>query len=332
MGKIFEVRTMRIIRRIAVLHLIAMVLCAITTAQLHLEKEIPLPNVNGRLDHFSLDVARQYLFISALGNNSVEAVDIKRGERFREITKLREPQGVLYDRDSNRLFVANAEDGTLRSYDGTTFAFLKSVDLGSDADNVRYNSETKQVIVGYGDGGLAFFDSELKEISNIKLPVHPESFQLQKDGSHIFVNLPDASAIGIIGRNQNVTMWRVKNAAANFPMALDATNKRIFIGCRNPAHLLILDMLDGKTVAELPTVGDTDDLFYDEARHEIYVIGGEGFIDEFRQKDADHYEHVSRTRTSAGARTGFFAPALNRLFVAAPRRGAAARILVYRID
>src|SRR6516162_5242155 len=59
------------------------------TSPLHLEKEIPLPGVEGRIDHFSADVRGQRLFIAALENGTVEVLDIRKGERSTEIKGLR---------------------------------------------------------------------------------------------------------------------------------------------------------------------------------------------------------------------------------------------------
>jgi DNA-binding beta-propeller fold protein YncE len=315
--------------------LIMGVICAAqSNAPLHQEKEIPLPDVKGRIDHLSVDTKGQRLFVSGLGNGTVEVIDIKKGQRTHEIGGLKEPQGLLYDTNSNKLFVASAGDGTLRAYDGNTFAPLKTVELGDDADNLRYDTQLKQVLVGYGSGGLASFDTNLQKIADIKLPSHPESFRLQEHGSRMYVNLPKSFVIAVIDRSRNevVDKWRDVAASSNFPMALDEANERLFVGFRDPARLFVFNTNDGKVIAKLPIVNDTDDLFYDSVRHAIYVIGGEGFLDVFRQADADHYEHIYRVNTSAGARTGLFVPLLNRIFIAAPQKSQPARILVYRLD
>jgi hypothetical protein len=57
-----------------------------------LEKEIALPGVEGRIDHFSVDVPGERLFIAALENGSVEVVDTRQGERTAEVKGLEEPQ------------------------------------------------------------------------------------------------------------------------------------------------------------------------------------------------------------------------------------------------
>jgi DNA-binding beta-propeller fold protein YncE len=299
---------------------------------LRLEREIPLPGVEGRIDHLSVDADGQRVFVSALGNGTVEVIDLKQGRPEQEIKGLKEPQGVLYQGQSHKLYVASGGDGTLRVYDGTTLAPLKTFELGSDADNLRYDSKSNQVLVGYGSGGLAGFDSELQKVFDIKLAAHPESFQLEEEGPRIFVNLPKNLSIAVVDRKQrkDIDKWHGGTALSIFPMALDERQMRLFVGFRLPARLLVFNTQNGKAVAKLPIVGDSDDLFFDEARHLIYVIGGEGFVDVFRQKDADHYELVTRITTAAGARTGLFVPSLNRLFVAVPHRDSQpARVLVY---
>ncbi len=303
-------------------------------APIRLEKEIPLPKVEGRIDHLSADVDGQRLFVSALGNGTVEILDLKQGARLQEIKGLKEPQGVLYVNDSRKLYVASGGDGTLRIYDGSAFAPLKTIELGDDADNVRYDAQSKQVLVGYGRGALASFDTDLKPVLNIKLSAHPESFQLEQNGSRLFVNLPKSLGIAVVDRQQKTVIgkWHGGSAFSNFPMSLDEVDKRLFVGFRLPARLIVFNTETGQSVAKLPIVGDSDDLFFDAKRHLIYVIGGEGFVDVFRQKDADHYERIARISTASGARTGLFVPAMDRLFVAVPHRGSQeAKILVYQI-
>src|SRR5260370_1698463 len=117
------------------------------SGQLRLEKEIPLPGVEGRIDHFSADEAGQRLFVAALGNGSVEVVDLRKGERTAEIKGLREPQGLYYDSKTGRLYVATGGDGRLRGYDGKTLALQETQELGEDADNVRYDQEAGDVWV-----------------------------------------------------------------------------------------------------------------------------------------------------------------------------------------
>lgn len=299
------------------------------------DKEIPLPDVEGRIDHLSVDVKGQRLFVAALGNGTVEVIDLRSGRRVHEIHGLEEPQGLLYEPDSHRLFVACGGDGTVRAYSGKTFALLKTASLGDDADNVRWDAQKREVLVGYGSGGLARFTVDLKQTGNLELPSHPESFRMEQQGTRLYVNLPKSHSIAVIDRSRDaiIDMWRQSTVADNFPMALDEDDQRLFVGFRSPARLLVVNTADGMTVAQMGTAGDTDDLFYDPGAQKIYVIGGAGVVDVYQQTDADHYQRIDGLSTAPGARTGLLVPELHRLYVAAPKRGDdPARILVYRTE
>jgi hypothetical protein len=157
----------------------------------------------------------------------------------------------------------------------------------------------------------------------VRLAAHPESFQLETSGSRIFVNVPSAGHIAVVDREKQSVLakWPVTQARANYPMALDEGNHRLFVGCRHPAKLLVYDTTNGRFVTSADIVGDTDDLFYDAARQRIYVTGGEGFITVLEQQDADHLRLLQKLTTAPGARTGLFVPELGKLFLAVPHRG-----------
>ena len=84
------------------------------TPPLKLVQRISLPGVTGRIDHLSIDLKGQRLFVSALGNDTLEVINLLSGKDIHSIPGMREPQGVLYVPESNRLFVANGGDGTCR--------------------------------------------------------------------------------------------------------------------------------------------------------------------------------------------------------------------------
>jgi outer membrane protein assembly factor BamB len=286
---------------------------------------IPLDGVEGRIDHFGLDAKGKRLFVAALGNDTVEVVDLVAGKVTKHIRNLRTPQGVGFASESNRLAVANDRDGSCRLYDGTSLQQTATIELNDDADNVRYDVLSRRFWVGYGDGGLAAIDPETgKQVADVKLDAHPESFQLETRGKRIFVNVPNAGYVAVVDRETGTVIEKfpLKEAVANFPMALDEANHRLFIGCRNPAKLLVIDTEKGKTVASLDIVGDTDDLFYDAANKRIYVSGGEGRVTVISQTNPDMYNVAGQVTTAPGARTSFFVPERSTLYVAVPHRGA----------
>ena len=228
-----------------------------------LEKEIALPGVEGRIDHFSVDVPSQRLFVAALENGSVEILDIRRGERAAEIKGLEEPQGVYYDSKTGRLYVATGGDGKLRIYDEKSLTVQETLGFGGDADNVRYDQQTGDIWVGYGNGGIAIANATGQNVGSVALDTHPESFQFEPNGDRVYVNVPKQFGIAVVDRKKRAVAakWGLGGRFGNYPMALDDTNKRLFVGCRLPAKLVVLDTTSGRIVTSLSTLGDTDDIF-----------------------------------------------------------------------
>jgi YVTN family beta-propeller protein len=303
---------------------------------LSLVQSISLPNVTGRIDHLGVDKKGERLFVAELGNNSVDIIDLSGGKRISSVTTgLKEPQGIAFVPELNRLFVANRADGSVNIFDGKTFTLLQTIKLNGDADNIRYDSNNGLVYVGYGNGGIAVLNASSGEkLGNIQLPGHPESFQIEKFGNKVFVNVPDDDSIIVADKkNLKVTSkWTLTSATENFPMALDEGNHRLFVGFRDPAKVIVYDTESGREVASFNTAKDVDDIFYDAANKQIYISGGEGAIDIFKQRDADHYDLVNRIQSIQGARTSLFVPELNELYLAVPQhRGQEAQIQVYEV-
>ena len=305
-------------------------------AALQLKQTVSLPDVEGRIDHLALDAAGERLFVCALGNNTVEVLDLQKGERIHSITGLGAPQGIAYIPELNRFFVANDKGGIFKIYDGKSYQTVGELDFKDDADNVRYDSATKQIYVGFGSGGIGIINAAAGEqVGLIKLAAHPEAFALEERGKRIFVNVPNARHVAVINRDKGevVATWKTGDASANFPMALDETNHRLFIGCRSPSKLVVLNTESGNLVASIGISSDTDDIFYDSKRHRIYAICGAGKIDIIEQTSADAYKALAKIDTANGARTGLFVPARNTIFVAVPHRGSQqAAIRAYQIE
>jgi hypothetical protein len=316
---------------------------------------IPLKGVEGRLDHLTFDTRSQHLFVAALENHSVEVIDLARRRRVHQITGISEPQGLLYIPEQNRLLVCSRGDGTCRSFDPATFLEGPWIDLGRNADNVRFDPEAQIIYVGSGgepgNGLLSAVDlvsllpagqggqpapphspadfllnrpRQADPRMEIQLPAHPESFQLDSANHRLLVNVPDEHEIVVlqVGANSltKAGAWPVTVGEKNFPMALDAASARLFIACRKPPRLAVYDTRGGNLLFQTPCVGDADDMFYDAKLKRVYVIGGEGFVDVFQLfNTSQEPTRLAHLPTALRARTGLFMPDLQRLAVAAPR-------------
>lgn len=303
---------------------------------LQLKQTIPLQGVEGRIDHFAFDPAAERLFVCALGNNSVEVIDLRKGERIHSIKGLGSPQGVAYVPGVDRLLIANDAGGICKIFDGKSFQQVDELNLKDDADNVRYDEAAKRIYVGFGNGGIAIIDApEGKQVGSIRLSAHPEAFELEKNGKRIFVNVPNARHVAVIDRDKGevIATWKTDSAFANFPISFDESSHRLFVGCRLPPRLVVLNTDSGDMLAKTDICGDADEIFYDSKRHRIYAVCGAGKIDIIEQTDANSYKVLTKIDTANGARTGLFVPERDELFVAVPRRGSQdAEIRAYRVE
>jgi DNA-binding beta-propeller fold protein YncE len=295
-------------------------------------RAIPLPKVEGRIDHLAVDPAEKRMVVAALASHSVEVVDLERGQVAKRLSGGEEPQGVAWSAEPAAWVAAYGGDGSVRFFHPTTLEPAGRVDLGGDADNVRVEASTGRIWVGHGSGGLAAIEKG-KKVLDVPLEGHPESFQLEAKGSRVFVNVPTAGHVAVVDRKTSAVAakWALGDLKANFPMALDEDLKRLYVGCRDPARLLVLDTVTGKRVAVLEISKDVDDVFVDAAAKRIYLSCGEGFVDVVTRGEPERYERTARVATSAGARTCLFVPATGNLYVAVPHAGEqAAEVRVFR--
>jgi YVTN family beta-propeller protein len=296
---------------------------------------IELPGVEGRIDHLAFDPSSGRLYVAALGNDTVEVIDTRAGRVVKSLPGFREPQGIAVLPELHLVAVAEGEGGNVRLIGEAGNAPAKIVTVGNDPDNLRYDERAKRLYVGYGEGALAAIDAANgSKVGDVKVGGHPESFQLERSGPRIFVNVPDAGRIAVVDRTtmKVLSAWPVRDARSNFPMALDEEHHELAIACRQPARVLLYDTASGKQSGSVDTVGDADELFYDSARRRLYVSGGEGFVDVFQRQADGSFSRTARIATAKGARTSLFVPEQNTLYVAVPHRGTqAAEILIFDI-
>jgi hypothetical protein len=281
----------------------------------------------------AVDLEGQRLFVAALGSDSLEVIDLRQGRRASRITSLHEPQGVLYLAHLQRLLVANGAGGGVQAFSDGKPPVTASQPSLDDADNLRLDPHSGDVYVGAGKALVALDPATLRILRRIELAGHPESFQIDRSGGGIYVNVPDAGHVAVVDRELGkvIATWPIERAARNFPMALDEKGHQLLVVTRSPALLIVFDTRTGKEVDRLPTCRDADELFFDEERQQLYAVCGEGRIDVIR-RDARRFALSERVPTALGARTGLFVPGLSALFIAVPAGASpGAEVLVYSV-
>jgi DNA-binding beta-propeller fold protein YncE len=292
-------------------------------APLERVQTIELKGPIGGMDHLAVDAKRGRLFVANTSNDSLDVADLKAGKLLRQVSGQGRIRGIAYSPEADRIFVGNGTGGVCNTFDGERYDLIKSIPLGDDADNVRYNPRTRRIYVVHADTELAVIDArDFKHRSPIALPQSLGAFQLEASRSRMYVNAKAEGQVVVIDmdRDEVVSRFPVAPAGGNAAVAIDEPNRRLFVGCRKNPSLVVMDSDSGKIVASVPIPGDVDDLSYDVRRKQIYASCGDGAIAVIRQIDADRYESLGTVPTIKGARTSIFNPEDGRLYVAVPRR------------
>ena len=294
---------------------------------LQLSKTIILTGVTGKYDHFAIDMTGERLFAAATGNHSVEVIDLKTNKVVQSIGGLGKPHGLAFVAETGSLYVADGTLGELRVYTGSPFALHGQIKLSDDADDMAYDEASHQLFVGHGGSDaanparVAVIDTtSFSLVKNLAVAAHPEALESDAQGKRVFANIADANEVAVIGTAAPsvASVWKLTKAADNVPAGYDENHKLLYVACRKPSALLMLDGGTGKEITSLPTVGGADDLFYDAELDRVYVIGGAGEVDVYQADGAKGIKAIGVVKTSAGAKTALFVPSRHELFVGIP--------------
>jgi DNA-binding beta-propeller fold protein YncE len=296
---------------------------------LKLVQTIPMPDIDGRIDHFSIDVKGQRAFLAALAKNTIEVVDLRAGRLAQTLPGFAKPQGVRFVPELNKLFVATGMDGALKTLDGSTLTVLDTAHVSLGADAIGYDPGSRELYVGSGggdankqSGDLTIFSAVTgAHVAAIVTDAHAGGSVVDQHGHNLYVLVPEKAQVLVLDRKTHaqVAKWTIPEIQKNVAIDLDEKTHRLFLGVRSPASVVVLDSRSGSVVASIESVATLDGLSFDSATRRIYTSGGEGFVDVTQQKDADHYERIARIPTGSNARTSMFVPEWRRLYVAVPR-------------
>jgi DNA-binding beta-propeller fold protein YncE len=291
-------------------------------ATLELLQTIPLKGAVGRLDHMAIDSKHARLFVPNLSNNSLDIVDLKAGKLLKQISEQKKIQGIAYAPDLDRIYVGNGIGGECNVFDGKDYTLRRSIKLPG-ADNVRYHARRRLVYVGHEEKTLSVIDAQTYEVkAEIKLPGRPEGFQLESKRPFLYMNTVDPTRLVVVDTEKNEVLHSYPLTLADraYPMAVDETNHRLFLGCRNKPAIVVVDSETGKEATSVAIPEDIDDLFYDAKNKRLYASCGAGSLAVILQRDSDKYETLETIPTAKLARTCFFDPAEERLYLIVPRQ------------
>jgi DNA-binding beta-propeller fold protein YncE len=292
---------------------------------------IPLP-LEGWIDHLTVDLKNQHLFISGENSKKFIVVDLHSGQVIHEVKDLGgNPRKPFFDARNNLVWV-DLGNNTLVGIDANTFELTKTDNGAFDPVRGLYYSGVGTT--GTMDGSIEIVDTNAAKLVGT-IPMHgvdPAGVILDPSANRLYVGMGDVvngeSVCKVIDteKREVIAEWPITGGPQPHVAGLDPLHHRLFFGSRlqgghqgEPGKLVVMNSDNGKVIQVLDTVGGADEIFYDEPTKRIYFSGTTGSVAVFKQIDPDHYELLGKIPTGAIAKSGLWIPELKRYYSAVPK-------------
>ena len=273
---------------------------------------------DGSWDYVTVDAPNHRLFVTR--STHTQAIDTESGKVLGDIPGQVRSHGVAIVARLNRGFITDGGgSGAIVVFDLKTYAVLGKLAAMPDADGIIYDAKLDRVLFVSGDGNsMTAFDPAIDPKSGkldppIQLGGAPEF--LASDGSgKVFVNLEDKDVVAVVDLKSRsvVSRWPVAPAGHPVGMAIDPASHRLFIGCRNPQRLVVMNDETGKVEAALPIGAGVDATA--AAASEAFASAGDGNL-AVAKETAGKFDIVQTVKTPAGARTMGMDTLTHRLYL-----------------
>jgi DNA-binding beta-propeller fold protein YncE len=283
-------------------------------------KKIPIAGT-GSWDYLTVDEAARRLYVSH--GTQVEVVDIDSLTVVGSIPKTPGVHGIALAPEHGRGFVSNGQAATVTIFDLRALKPIADVAVGQKPDAIIYDPATSRVFAFNGDGNSATaIDAATGKVAGtVDLGGGPE-FAAADGKGYVYNNLEDESLLLKINSRELKVEQRWPTAPCKSPssMAMDRTNRRLFLGCRSKV-MAVVDADSGKVIATVPIGDHVDATAFDPETKLIFNSNGEGTITVIHQDSPDTYSVVETVKTAPRAKTMALDPKTHRLFLSTLENG-----------
>jgi len=220
-------------------------------------------------------------FISDGKADRVLMFELKTMKVLAEIPSPKDPDGIIYDAATKRVFAFNGESNSATAIDAASGKVVGTVDLGGGPEFAA------------ADGSGYVFDNLEDESQVVKI----NSNELKVE-----------------------QRWPTAPCSSPSSMAMDRPNRRLFLGCRSKV-MAVIDADTGQVITTLPIGDHVDATAFDPESRMIFNSNGEGTITVIHQDSPDKYSVVETVKTAPRAKTMALDPKTHRLFLSTAENG-----------
>lgn len=308
-------------------------------------KSVDLPGYSGDFDHFAVDFDRNRLLLAAEDHGTLEVFDLKTSAHLRSVDGFGNPHSILVRKGSPTVLITDSEKQGATLRDADTYDRKQAVPLTPGSDTSKYDAAANVLYVVTGGKDVDMQTANLEavnpdtgaRIGSITFQDnHVEAMAFVDSDPRLFINLAQTNKIAVVDRRnlKLLATWPVTPAKQNAMVAFDPDQHRLYVVCRDPGMVVVMNSDTGAIVDTLQAPLRSDELQYDHDQHRLYVPGGEGYLGVYDTSDADHLKLIEKVNTAPGAKTGLLVTSLHRLYLAVSpgKSKATARVLTYEVD
>jgi DNA-binding beta-propeller fold protein YncE len=259
----------------------------------------------GGFDYLTVDAQSHRLFVPRTTHTQV--IDADTGKVLGDIPGQKKSHGVALVPKLGRGFITDGGGtGAIVVFDLKSYAVLGTIPTVPDTDGITYDPKIDRVIAGAGDSGklITFspnIDPKNGKVDTIDLGGAPE-FMASDGTGKVYINLEDKNVVAVVDLNAHkvLSRWPVAPAGAPVGMSMDKTGRRLFVGCRRPQDLVVMNADTGKVEAALPIGAGVDATIF--SGDQAFASSGDGTLTVVAQKNGK-FEVVQTVKTQPGAKT-----------------------------
>jgi len=271
----------------------------------------------GGWDYLTVDSEHKLLYVPRSTHTLV--LEANTGKTVADIPGQKRNHGVAIVPSAGRGFITDGEDASVTVFDLKGYAVLGKVKTADDSDGVIYDPASGKVLVVCGDAGVMIpispdLDTATgKADAAVELGGKPEFLAADGQGK-AYINLVDKDQVAVVDTKamKVVNKWSTAPGGSPVGMSMDVTKRRLFIGCRKPQKLIVMDANDGKILADLPIGAGVDATKFDG---DAFASCGDGTLTVVRERVPDKFEVIQTVHTPRGARTMGIDPATHTLYL-----------------
>jgi hypothetical protein len=260
----------------------------------------------GGWDYITVDAEHKHLYLPRTTHTMV--LDAITGKSVADIPGQMGNHGVALAPEVGRGFISDGKDGSVVIFDMKTFNVLGKVKAADDADGIIYDSASRNVLVSCGDAGVmvaiaADVDPKAGQAyPAVRLDGKPEFLVADGQGK-AFINLVDKDQVAVVDTKamKVIDKWPTSPGGAPVGMSMDRENRLLFVGCRKPQKLIVMNSADGKILADLPIGAGVDATQFDNGY--IFASCRDGTLAVAQQTSPGKFQIVQNLKTKPGAKT-----------------------------